>query len=278
MLVAAALAASLAASCDGTRGTLVSTRADAGSDAGDAGAEDAGLPSEWLPPAHASFQLQLTGDLDTSVAADVYFLDLDYAQNDLSMLESAGAHVVCHFSAGSAENFRADIGDISDDALGNVLDDYPDERWLDVRDGSVREVMRARLDRAAAEGCAGVLPTNLAGHLDDTGFDLEEADALDYAEWLAREAGTRGLSVALSTDEMIGSLGQSYDMGLAFECLADDACERWSSMRDRGKTVMVVEVGDQDPADELCPTARAQGLVAIVKHRNYDAFRIACPE
>jgi hypothetical protein len=209
---------------------------------------------------------------------DAYFVDLDYTDSDFAALKARGSHVVCHFSAGSAESFRDDTANIPDSAQGNVLDDYPDERWLDVRAPEVLEVMRARLERASQHGCAAILPTNLAGHLDDTGFDLTKSDAVAYGKWLASEAKERGLSVALSTDEMIGDLGAVYDMGIAFECLDDDACERWSAMQRADKPVLVVEVGDQDTADRLCPTARAQGLKAIVKHRNFDAFRIPCPD
>src|SRR5690242_18615995 len=61
----------LLASCDGTRGALVVSRdqPDAGETASDAGndAGDGGAVETWRPDESASFQLQLTGELDTSL-------------------------------------------------------------------------------------------------------------------------------------------------------------------------------------------------------------------
>jgi hypothetical protein len=262
----------LLAACDGTRGPLVVTLPDAATPA-DAGSSDAGD----LPAAGASFQLQLTGELDSSLDVDVYIIDLDYEPADFAALRGARRYVVCHFSAGSLEPWRDDAGQVGEDVLGNELEDYPDERWLDVRAATVRTLVGGRLERARAHGCDAVFPANLGVHAADSGFALAEADALDYAGWLADEAAARGLRTMLGSAELIAQLADRYDLGLAFDCLAADGCQRWAPLRAAGKALLVVEVGEQAEADALCPTAAAQDLVAIFKRREFDAFRIACP-
>jgi hypothetical protein len=255
--------------CGGTRGPLVVSLTDAG--APDA---DAGL---WTPAAGASFQLQLTGTLDTSLDVDLYVLDLDYEAADFAALRSAGRRTVCHFSAGSNESFRDDTDEFPEAVQGNELDDFPDERWLDIRAAAVRTPMAARLDRAREQGCDAVLPTNLGVHAADSGFAISEAESVEYAQWLAGEAHARGLGVMLSSDELVAQLADSFDMGLAFECLTDDACQHWTPLRDADRTLMVVEVGDESSVSTVCPAAAAAGLVTIIKHREFDAFRVACP-
>jgi hypothetical protein len=260
------------AACDGTRGPLVVSLADAGA-RGDAAEPDAGV---WSAPAEATFQLQLTGALDTSVDVDVYILDLDNEPADFATLRSAGRRTVCHFSAGSHERFRDDAGAFPEAVQGNALIDYPDERWLDVRSAAVRTAMQARLERAREHGCDAVLPTNLGVHAADSGFDLAEADARAYGSWLAAEAHARGLGAMLGSEELVAQLGADYDMGLAFGCLAG-GCARWAPLREAGKTLMVVEVGDETTAATVCPAAAAAGLVAIVKNPEFDAFLVTCP-
>jgi hypothetical protein len=270
---AAVIAALLGlAASSGTRGPLVVSLTDAATP--DAASADAG-PA--VPAPGASFQLQLTGALDTSLDVEVYIVDLDDEPDDLSALQAAGRYVVCHFSAGSLEPWRDDAQAIAEDVQGNTLEDYPDERWLDVRAASVRALMSARLDRARGRRCDAVFPANLGVHAADSGLALGEADALDYATWLADQAGARELRTMLGSDELIAPLSDRYDLGLAFGCLAADGCQRWSPLRALGKAVMVVEVGAEAEAAALCPTAAAEGLIAIFKRPEFDAFRLACP-
>jgi len=282
--ILACLAGPLA--CSGTKGPLVVSEPslDAGSKA-DAGAKRDASPSDgdtqlpgsvWQPAADATFQLQLTGVLDTSLDVDVYIIDLDSGAEDFSALEAAGHRTVCHFSAGTVETFRDDAALIPESAWGNTPAAYPDERWLDVTFPGVREVMRARLERAMVKGCSAVLPQNLAVHLQDSGFSVAEADVVAYARFIAKEANALGLSAMLSTDELIEALTSDYQIGLGFECLTDDQCARWAPLREAGKTVMIIEVGDADSAPQLCAIARKQGLPAIVKQANFNAFRISC--
>src|SRR4029079_13653563 len=65
--------------------------------------------TRWQPHPGTSWQIQLQGTLDTSVAASVYDIDLfDTSASTIAVLRAAGRRVICYFSAGSYEDWRPD--------------------------------------------------------------------------------------------------------------------------------------------------------------------------
>lgn len=113
---------------------------------------------------------QLQGTLDTSINVDVYDIDMfDTPKSTISGLKAQGRTVVCYFSAGSYEEWRADADAFDIDLLGDPLDGWPGERWLDIRDirqssSRIAAIMRARLDLAQHKGCHAVEPDNIDGY------------------------------------------------------------------------------------------------------------------
>lgn len=79
----------------------------------------------WKPAAGATWQLQFTGALDTSVAADVYDIDgADATKAQITRLHAAGRKVLCYVDAGSWENWRADAARFPAAARGKALDGW----------------------------------------------------------------------------------------------------------------------------------------------------------
>ena len=64
---------------------------------------------------------------------------------------SSGKIVICYFSAGTYEDWRDDVQSLDDDYLGNQLEDWPDEKWWDVTEDSVRDIVSSRLDLAVSD-------------------------------------------------------------------------------------------------------------------------------
>src|SRR5512142_1630416 len=82
------------------------------------------------PPAHASWQWQLDGRLDTSVRARVYDVDgFDTSRATVARLHRAGRYVVCYVDAGTWENWRPDAARFPRALLG-AQNGWPGERWL----------------------------------------------------------------------------------------------------------------------------------------------------
>lgn len=259
-------------SCDGTRGTLVSSNQPNLADSGAGGSGGASAPIlDW--------QIQLTGELDTSV--EVSFLEADLFALDATLVtavKTAGRTLACYVSVGTAEPWRADHDRFTDEVLGEPLVDYPQERWLDVRSELVREVMGERLDRAATTGCDAVELANLSAHHAESGFPLTRDDVLDYARWLITGAHERGLQAGISaSDDLVPLLADDGDWGLTEECLAYDSCMAWQAFPARGKPVLMIEYGSANNAAALCPAAASLGYSLVIKRRALDAFRVGCP-
>lgn len=240
---------------------------------------DAAAPgSHWQPAPGTSWQWQLSGTIDTSVDVTMYDIDLfDTPQTTIDALRGDGRVVICYFSAGSREDWRPDAGDIPTGAVGEPLDGWPGEAWLDVRDSGVRAVMAARLDLAVAKRCDGVEPDNVDGYANDSGFPLTGDDQLAFNRYLATEAHARGLSIGLKNDlDQVPALLPDFDWALNEECFAYDECDALAPFVAAGKAVFNVEYGDQALADSICPDANARDFDTLVKDLELGPERIAC--
>jgi hypothetical protein len=220
-----------------------------------------------------------------SATADVAMVDadlFDLPQGTIDGLNAEGVVVICYFSAGSHEDWRPDAGDFPTGAIGDPLDGWPGERWIDHRDPELRDVMVARLDLAAEKGCDGVEPDNVDGYANASGFDLSAADQLDYNLFLAYEAHGRGLSIGLKNDlDQVPELVEHFNWALNEECQSYNECDLLDPFLDAGKAVFHVEYVDTEgegaaAAQSVCPPALAKGFSTLVKTWDLDAWGIAC--
>ena len=213
-----------------------------------------------------SFQWQLADlPVDTSVSADVYDVDLFETPADtVDELHDDGRFVICYFSAGSFEPFRDDSDQLPDEVVGDPLEGFPDERWLDVREvDALAPIIEARLDRCADKGFDGVEFDNVDGFANDSGFDLTAEDQLEFNRWLASEARERGLSPGLKNAlDLAAELVDDFDWGLVEECVQFDECDLVAPFVDSGKAVFVVEY--EGSMDEVC-AAVPDGVTAVLK-------------
>ena len=154
----------------------------------------------WQPTPGTSWQWQLSGTIDTSYDVEMYDIDLfDTPQAILDELHGDGRIVICYMSAGSYEEWRPDAGDFPEEVLGEPLDDWPGERWLDIsRIDLLGPIMTARMDLAVQKECDGIEPDNIDGYTNNTGVPLTAEDQLTYNIWLANQAHQRGLSIGLA--------------------------------------------------------------------------------
>lgn len=240
----------------------------------------------WRPSGDATWQWQLQGAINTGYDVDVY--DVDLFDTDVALIEdlqSAGRRVVCYFSAGSAEDWRPDFDQFDAGDVGEPLDGWEGERWVDIRSVEVHAIMKARLDLAASKGCDGVEPDNVASFDDDTGFDLTADDQLLYNRLIASEAHARDLTVGLKNDGLqIRELVGSYDFALNEECHEYDECGDYAPFIEAGKPVFNAEYRSslndaQALANQICDGAADGGLRTLVLPLDLDdSFRVSCDE
>jgi hypothetical protein len=229
----------------------------------------------WTPAPAGTWQWQLSGPLDLTVPADVYDVDLfDTPTAAIAELHARGARAVCYFSAGTRERGRPDPFPAA--VAGRTLEDWPDERWLDIRALDVLgPVLERRLDLCARKGFDGVEADNVDAYANDSGFPLRAADQLRFNRWLAHAAHARGLTIALKNDlDQVGALERDFDWALNEQCFQYEECERLRPFTAAGKAVWEVEYALAP--DEFCPAARDQGRMAMVKRLELDAQRAPC--
>ena len=255
-------------------------------DTGDSGSNtgDTGGSGRWVPQAGDTWQWQLQGSVNTSYDVDAYDIDLfDSSAATIQGLHDEGRRVVCYFSAGSYENWRSDAGDFTSADLGQSLDGWPGERWLDVRSTNVRNIMATRLDMAAQKGCDAVEPDNVDGYSNSTGLSLTATDQLDYNRFLARQAHQRSLAVALKNDlDQAAALVDDFDFTVNEECHAYDECDALKVFIEAGKPVFNAEyesqyVDNASARNTLCANALASGFSTLVLPLDLDdSFRYSC--
>lgn len=238
-----------------------------------------GTPTWWKPTPGTTWQIQLSsGTIDTSFAARAYDIDLfDTPQSTIDALHAAGKKVICYFSAGSHENWRSDQAQFPGAALGNPLDGWPGERWLDTRSQAVREIMKKRMDLAVQKRCDAVDPDNVDGYTNTPGFALTSATQLDYNEFLAAAAHSRGLAVGLKNDlDQIPPLVASFDFAVNEQCFQYSECDTLTPFITANKPVFGIEYGGPARATAVCSLANARNFDTLVKNLALDPARIAC--
>ncbi|MBK8137732.1 MAG: endo alpha-1,4 polygalactosaminidase [Chloroflexi bacterium] len=223
----------------------------------------------WQPVPGTTWQWQLSGTVNVGHDVDMYDIDLfDTPQETLDTLHLDGRIVICYFSAGSFENFRPDKDSFPAIVKGNRLDEWPGEKWLDIRNLAILgPIMEARMDLAVTKGCDGVEPDNIDGYTNDTGFPLTYSDQLTYNVWLAAEAHARGLSIGLKNDlDQIPDLVDDFDWMLNEQCYQYEECDLLLPFISANKAVFGVEyMEEQGDPRQYCRVAESAGYSWLVK-------------
>jgi len=252
--------------------------------------------SAWPPNLNSTWQVQLLLDdynpIDTSIAADIYDIEIDTPQAVIDELKRKGHKVICYLNAGTAESFRPAVqtvfgGDLASDSalleqwrsrgiLGNVYGErFGNEFWMNPKERFTRNYVLASLNKCKHKGFDGVSFDNLDGYSFDkwnpepeqTGFKLTEADQLEYNLWLIQEAHNRGLYAGLkNTPEIAEQLSQAYDWIFVESCYSEKvrgwqpACDNYARyFATKGKAIYLNEYdwNMQDVADETGTTLQA---------------------
>ena len=260
-----------------------------GDSSGPQGTLDPNIPpitdGDWYRPGIATtWQWQLLGTVNTAYSVDVYDIDLfDVSTSTIASLQATGKRVICYCSAGSFEDFRSDANRFPQEVLGNTLEGFANERWLDIRSSNVMDIMSDRLGLAVQKGCDGVEPDNVDGYVNDSGFDLTATDQLAFNRRIANAAHERGLAVALKNDlDQILDLIVYFDLSVNEQCHEFDECSLLRPLVTGGKPVFNAEydsrfVSDAAERVRMCATARAENLRTLILPLDLDdSFRFSC--
>lgn len=205
----------------------------------------------WKPNATdgLGFNYQLGTDFDPSSnfidGVQVYFIDGESATKAMvDAIHAKGYRAVCYFSAGSYETYRPDASSFPASVLGNVLDGWPNEKWLDIRQISVLQpIMKKRMqDWCQAKGFDAVDPDNMDGYTNDSGFPLEAKDQLAYNRMIASVAHGLGLGAGLKNDlDQLNELTPDFDFFVNEQCFQYNECDKYAPSQKANKPVWNVE-------------------------------------
>jgi len=200
----------------------------------------------------------------------MYDIDLfDNTAATIQTLHNEGRVVICYFST-QYENWRPDASDFTAAVIGNALDGWAGENYVDIRSTVVRNIMTARMDLAVTKGCDGLEPDNVDGYENDSGFPVTAADQLNFNEFIATNAHSRGLSVGLKNDvDQSKDLEPYFDWALDEQCKQYDECDTLTNFISAGKAVFNCEYSGA--AGTVCPYMVGIQFSSLIKTEDLTA-------
>ncbi len=216
---------------------------------------------------------QLQGTIRTDITAKVFDIDLENTSaSTIAALRAKGHTVICYFSAGSYEEWRSDANQFTASALGNNLDGWPGEKWLDIRSQNIRDVMTKRMDLAVSKGCQSLEPDNIDGYSNGSGFNLTMQDQINYNTFLADQAHARGLTIALkNSTDLVNALVDKFDYAIVEECFKYNECSAYSPFIQKGKAVLNAEYSSY--SDAICAQAKSLQFSTVFYGLNLDGSK-----
>lgn len=229
-----------------------------------------------------SWDWQLTEPADLNRPVKV--LDLHpsiVSPEDLAALKSKGIKTICYVSVGTLERTSPDRANFPSEIIGNTYDDWPDERFLDIRRLDVLlPLMAARFESCKSMGFDAIEPDNMDVHDNDSGFPITEQHAVAYIRLLAGTARGLGLKIGQkNVPDLTEKLIDVLDFAIAESCYQDRTCKSYSAYNDAGKAIFDAEYIDKPiHFTKACTIAEKYGISMILKDRDLTAPALWCPE
>ena len=241
---------------------------------------------DWYKPTvNTSWYWQLTGKIDIKKDAKIYDIDLfETTKKQIKELHKRNKKVICYFSAGTYENWRSDKKLFPEEIMGKNLDDWPGEKWIDIRNKKIKKIIRSRLNQASEKKCDGVEADNVDGYENNTGFKLTYKDQINFNLFIAKEAHKRGLSIGLKNDiDQIDDLEPFFDFIINEQCNEYDECDKLTTFIKNNKPVFIAEYNqkyktkNKDKLNKLCEFSKNNKYKTLVLSRDLDgSFIFVC--
>jgi uncharacterized protein (TIGR01370 family) len=238
-----------------------------------------------------SFEWRLD-NIDSSAILDAKVVDVDAfstSKRTVTSLHIDGKVVIAYLSVGTMDIQREDASDFPPEILGKPYPDFPDERFIDIRQiDKIKPIITKRLDLIKEKGFDGIEPDNIDLYAWDedgknaTGFSIEQAENEKYIDFIIDEARKRGLSVGQkNATDLSEKYVNKFDWVLvesAFKLKFEDDVKIYPQ---KGKPVFAVEYTDITTEEEFlrdfCPKAKELKYTAILKDRDLTGFIRRCP-
>ena len=226
--------------------------------------QTAAIGSWWIPPKSLTWYWQLQGSVNNSQPVAAYDIDgFNSSAGEVATLHAHGKHVICYIDIGTYEPQRPDSGEFPLSALGNEVDGWPGEKWLDIHQLRILEpIMAARFRMCREKGFDAVEPDNMNGYEKghNAGFPLTAVDQLTYDEWVAGAVHSLGMAVFQKNDgKQAYQLEPYFDGALDEQCNQYKECANFAPYLAAGKPVLNAEYGLS--RSEFCAADKAAGMM-----------------
>lgn len=233
-------------------------------------------PAAALP----SWDWQLSGPFDLTRNVDAISLDPDGVTADqMATLAARVPLRICYVSVGTLEDWRKDMTDFPSLVIGKTYDDWPDERFLDIRRTDLLlPLMQARFDRCKALGFNAIEPDNIDLHINDTGFDISATDVTSYMRELTALAHGMDLLIGQkNASDLTAPLVTVTDFAITENCMTDGWCDDMAPFTQAGKAIFAAEY-DVPSAHMavMCTEAARRGISMIFKDIDLHAGGASC--
>eukprot|EP00483_Globobulimina_turgida_P004923 UN04932 len=241
----------------------------------------AAVLSWWKPSPGTTWQWQLTNsdNINIDIDVDMYDIDLfDVSVETITALHEQGRKVICYFSAGSSETWRSDYDQFPSSVIGNPLDGWDGENWLNISAWNILSpIMTNRLDLAVTKRCDGVEADNVDGYQNDNGFSLTYNHQLTYNKHLSTEAHARNLSIGLKNDlDQINDLITYFDFAINEECNGYDECDVLKTFTQSNKAVFGAEY--EMSVTQFCAATNDYNFDFLAKNWDLDVCVYRCSD
>jgi hypothetical protein len=240
-----------------------------------------------IPGNALAFSVGDTWDWQLTEPADLYrsvkVLDLHpdlVSPEDLAGLRDRGISTICYVSVGTLERTSPDRRAFPKEVIGNTYEDWPDERFLDIRRLDVLlPLITARFESCKAMGFDAIEPDNMDVHDNDSGFAVTQQHTLAYVRLLAAYAQGLGLKIGQkNVPDLTDDLVDTFDFAIAESCYQDRTCKSYVAYAEAGKPVFDAEYTDRPiHFTKACEIAGKYGISMILKDRDLTAPVLMCP-
>jgi hypothetical protein len=236
--------------------------------------------SHAAPDIGAAWDWQLSGHFKPLSGIAVFDTDPDnVTKAQITGLKRAGIYTICYISVGTLENYRDDVADFPAHVVGKTYGDWPDEKFLDVRDlKTLLPLMKKRFKTCKSMGFDAIEPDNMDVFTNDSGFNIKAAQNVRYIKALAKMAHGMGLQIGQkNVPELTSKLIDTLDFVITEDCYVDHWCNQVGAYIKAGKPVFAAEYTDtRVNFKKACKATETQGFSLILKDRDLGAGGRRC--
>ncbi|RYY56725.1 MAG: endo alpha-1,4 polygalactosaminidase [Chitinophagaceae bacterium] len=247
------------------------------------------LPSDkttwWQPTAGISFDWDLDDLQDgDNFSSDVVDVDaFSTTAEQVARFHAQGKKVIAYLSVGTIENYRPDDGLLPKEVIGNVYPEWPDERWIDIRQPEkLQPWLNSRFNMIISKGFDAIEPDNLDGYDNETGLNISIEDTKKYCDLLISLAHKNGLGIGQkNVPDLAADYSSKFDWILTEDAFEQGWQDQVSVYPTLNKPVFAVEYTDNTSqstfSDNFCPRSKSLGYFIVLKKRELDKWKFICP-